>query len=49
MFDSVVPEMATGDASMHKLYASHLNHKVLDSLIIDIWKGYTSYAALKLW
>ena len=42
LFDEIVQRMATGETSIRKLYTNHLNHTVLDNLMIAILKGHTS-------
>jgi len=42
VFDDIVQGMPSGEASVRKLYANHLNHTVLDNLMIAILKGHTS-------
>jgi hypothetical protein len=42
IFDDIVAGMPTGEASVRKLYTNHLNHTVLDNLMIAILKAHTS-------
>jgi hypothetical protein len=42
VFDQIVLGMPTGEASVRKLYVNHLNHTVLDNLMIAILKAHTS-------
>lgn len=42
VFGDIVDEMAAGEASVRKLYTNHLNHTVLDNLMIAILKAHTS-------
>jgi hypothetical protein len=42
IFDDIVEGMPTGEASVRKLYINHLNHTVLDNLMIAILKAHTS-------
>jgi hypothetical protein len=42
MFNAIVFGMPTGEASVRKLYTNHLNHTVLDTLMIAILKAHTS-------
>ncbi|KAH8656006.1 hypothetical protein BGZ60DRAFT_567862 [Tricladium varicosporioides] len=42
VFDAIVRKMTTGESSVRKLYINHLNHTVLDALMISILKAHTS-------
>lgn len=42
LFDDIVQGMPAGEASVRKLYHNHLNHTVLDNLMITILKAHTS-------
>ncbi|KAH8779124.1 hypothetical protein F5882DRAFT_297741 [Hyaloscypha sp. PMI_1271] len=42
VFNDIVEGMPSGEASVRKLYTNHLNHTVLDNLMIAILKGHTS-------
>jgi hypothetical protein len=42
LFDDIVVGMPAGAASVRKLYTNHLNHTVLDNLMIAILKAHTS-------
>ncbi|CZR53627.1 uncharacterized protein PAC_03507 [Phialocephala subalpina] len=42
VFEDIVEGMSTGEASIRKLYTNHLNHSVLDNLMIAILKAHTS-------
>jgi hypothetical protein len=42
LFDDIVQRMPSGEASIRKLYTNHLNHTVLDNLMIAILKAHTS-------
>jgi hypothetical protein len=42
IFDDIVIGMPVGEASLRKLYTNHLNHSVLDNLMIAILKAHTS-------
>lgn len=42
IFDFIVDGMPAGEASIRKLYVNHLNHTVLDNLMIAILKAHTS-------
>jgi hypothetical protein len=42
VFDEIVQGMPSGETSIRKLYTNHLNHTVLDNLMIAILKGHTS-------
>ncbi|KAH7313005.1 hypothetical protein BKA65DRAFT_600543 [Rhexocercosporidium sp. MPI-PUGE-AT-0058] len=42
IFDDIIQTMATGENSVRKLYTNHLNHTVLDNLMITILKAHTS-------
>ena len=42
VFDDILEGMPSGEASVRKLYTNHLNHTVLDNLMIAILKGHTS-------
>jgi len=42
VFDLIVAEMPAGEASVRRRYINHLNHTVLDNLMIAILKGHTS-------
>jgi len=42
IFDDIVQGMPAGEASIRKLYTNHLNHTVLDNLMIAILKAHTS-------
>lgn len=42
LFDRIVLRMPWGNASVRKLYVNHLNHTVLDNLMIAILKAHTS-------
>ncbi len=42
VFSMIVTGMPTGEASVRKLYTNHLNHTVLDNLMMAILKAHTS-------
>jgi len=42
VFNSLVENMPVGEASVRKLYTNHLNHTVLDNLMMAILKAHTS-------
>lgn len=42
VFEYIVDEMSTGETSIRKLYVNHLNHTVLDNLMIAILKAHSS-------
>jgi hypothetical protein len=42
VFYGIIEGMPTGEASIRKLYTNHLNHTVLDNLMIAILKAHTS-------
>jgi hypothetical protein len=41
-FNAIVMGMPTGEASVRRLYTNHLNHTVLDNLMMAILKAHTS-------
>ncbi|KUJ20815.1 uncharacterized protein LY89DRAFT_779513 [Mollisia scopiformis] len=41
IFHELVHSMVTGEASVRKLYTNHLNHTVLDNLMLTILKAHT--------
>lgn len=42
VFNEIVEGMTAGDASVRKLYVNHLNHTVLDNLMMSILKAHSS-------
>lgn len=42
LFSDLVMSLSTGETSVRKLYTNHLNHTVLDNLMIAVLKGHTS-------
>lgn len=42
IFDMLLSSLASGENSIRKLYTNHLNHTVLDTLMISILKSHTS-------
>ena len=42
IFDDIVQGMPSGEASVRRLYTNHLNHTVLDNLMIVVLKAHTS-------
>jgi hypothetical protein len=42
IFEAIIEGMPTGEASVRKLYMNHLNHTILDNLMITILKTHSS-------